>query len=95
MRYSALGLKLGVNLERGFIVRTFIVVFAAAGLIATGVNARSVRSGSNNIVVKSSVPSNIGVSVGGASSLSKHQTLGASSSGKSLGRTARAKKKAF
>ena len=92
MRYSALSLKLGAILERGSIVRTFIVVLAAAGLTATGVNARSVRSGSNNIVVKSSVPSNIGVSVGGATSLSKHQTLGASSDGKSSGRTTRAKK---
>ena len=76
-------------------LRTSIVIFAATGLIATGADARSVRSGSNNIVVTSSVPSNIGVSIGGASSLSKHQKLGASSNGKSSGRTTRAKKKAF
>ena len=76
-------------------LRTFVVVIAATGLISTGASPRSVRTGSNNIVVKSSVPSNLGAPAGGASSSLRHQTPGTSAKAKPTGRPTRAKKNRF
>jgi len=57
-------------------VQRFLVAVAAAGLLATSVNAQSAQQGSHNPVVKDGSPKTIAAPAKGANSFTENQARG-------------------
>lgn len=57
-------------------MQRFIITVAAAGLLATGVNAQSAQNGSHNPVVKDGSPKTIAAPAKGANSFTENQARG-------------------
>ncbi len=57
-------------------MQRFIIAAAAAGLLATGVNAKSAQNGSHNPAVKDGSPKTIAAPAKGANSFTENQARG-------------------